>query len=882
MKPLKTLKQFGIAVLLLCPFAVRAQLVSGDIFLQGDYVEVGIAPNGAFGSGGSAPSGYHPKGASGIGFVADPAKDGWTVGSPDYFGDYFLPGSPQEGWDISVGGSSSSAWRGSGATSMTGSLSGSNVSYASSGGKRTAVWKGSVGNLEITQTTTLQASKLYFVVNVEFVNTGTTTLRDIYYNRSVDPDNEVTLTGNFTTRNKVIFRLPGSPSNKTLVTGIGLTNANAYLGLGTKDCRARPYIINGSLVPTTNLADLYAGSGSAAAYTYDSTTQIADVGIGIVFKLDSLAPGKTTSVAYAYILREVDLDSAFLDITPRWRYKGVAYNSGDTIRPCKGSVIDLRIENAGYYDSWSWTPTTGLSDPSSATNLVTVGTTPITYTASGSSSFCSGSAISANIRIEPIDGPAAPLVSSPVNLCKGTSALALSATPTTGLKWYTTATGLTPLSGAPVPSTATEGTTSFYVATDNGTCEGPRAKIDVVVTKFPKPTIVSPQKFCVGDGPMTLSGVSGTNIKWYTSATGGSGSSTAPVIPTSGVGYFLYYVTQSSGVAGCESDRDTISAIVSAKPVLNLTLDGLSPKAANCFRTGMILKAESSVTPGSFKWYRNGGLLPGSVTDTILPALEGKYSVKVRDINGCSDSTFIMVYKDTNIRPTISPTDIYACPGTIVRLYCSPLLSAYNFAWEKNGSPYPDVKPDERNADEAGEYVVKVTESGGCEFYTNRVRVTHYPVGPKPSLLNTGSNLQVSRMFTRYQWYRNNKVIAGATARNYNYSFDGSYFAQAWDANGCSQLTDTIYIRNLSIQHQEALQQLSVYPNPTKDKIYIEADFAVRLWLTDLSGRSILNATDTRELDLRGLSSGLYLLRISAIDQERPDVYLKIEKIGNE
>lgn len=39
----------------------KAQLIGSEAFLQGDYVEVGIATNGAFGSGTDAPAGYHPK-----------------------------------------------------------------------------------------------------------------------------------------------------------------------------------------------------------------------------------------------------------------------------------------------------------------------------------------------------------------------------------------------------------------------------------------------------------------------------------------------------------------------------------------------------------------------------------------------------------------------------------------------------------------------------------------------------------------------------------------------------------------------------------------------------------------------------------------------------
>jgi hypothetical protein len=160
--------------------------------------------------------------------------------------------------------------------------------------------------------------------------------------------------------------------------------------------------------------------------------------------------------------------------------------------------------------------------------------------------------------------------------------------------------------------------------------------------------------------------------------------------------------------------------------------------------------------------------------------------------------------------------------------------------------------------------------------------VTHYPVGPKPTIISTGSNLQVSRVFARYQWYRNNKVIIGATARNYTYSFDGKYFAQAWDANGCTQLTDTLNIKNLSVQDLSSGSSLSVYPNPAKDKIMVDCDYSTNLWLTDLSGRILLQAAHTKELDLRGFSSGMYILRIQDTETERADEFVKIEKIGNE
>ncbi|MGC4058400.1 MAG: hypothetical protein QM743_09845 [Chitinophagaceae bacterium] len=673
-------------LLLLSQSDIKAQLVSSDVFLQGNYVEVGVAPNGAFGSGGTAPTGYHPKGSTGVGFVADPDKDGWTVGTPAYFGDYFLPGTPQEGWGISVNGSDYAAWRGTGATAFTPGLSGSNTSYTSTGGNVVGVWTGSVGDLKIIQTTTLQVNKLYFVVNVELKNTGSGTLKNLYYNRTVDPDNEVTITGDFETVNKIVYRLPSSPSNKTLVTATGKTYTKAYLGLGTKDCRAKPFIINGSLVPTLDLAALYSGTGLASGYTYDETTVTNDVGIGIVFKLDSLTPGSGTSVSYAYILRQTDLDSAFLDITPRWRYNGIAYNSGDTIHPCKGSVIDLRIENGGYYDSWSWSPTTGVSSPAASSSKVTVGSGPILYTATGTSSICSGSSVSASIYIDPTDAPAAPVVSTPVNLCRGITAAALSASGT-GLKWYKTATDTSALPAAPVPVTTSEGTTSYYVATNNGVCESSRSRIDVIVKKYPNPLIVTPQNFCVGNDTITVSGVTGSNLQWYTALAGGTASAVTPVVPRTVSGTYKFYVTQSSGVTGCESDRDSVTIVVNDKPGLTITLNGVvSSGASGCFGVGSVIKAIPGAGTVSFTWYKDGTLIAGKTDDTLVPASAGVYSVRITNSGGCSDSGYVRVYNDSTPRVTVSPEDVYACPGVIIKLYSKPVITGYTYTWQKDGT----------------------------------------------------------------------------------------------------------------------------------------------------------------------------------------------------
>ncbi len=162
----------------------------------------------------------------------------------------------------------------------------------------------------------------------------------------------------------------------------------------------------------------------------------------------------------------------------------------------------------------------------------------------------------------------APTVTATVNLCQNSAAAPLTATGT-GLKWYTSASGGTALDGAPAPATTTVGTVSYYVSqTSAGLCEGPRAKIDVVIKDTPAaPTVVTPVNYCIGAKPVALT-PSGGVYKWYSAPTGGTGSATAPTPTATAVGTTSYYVTQSNsyGSLSCESSRAKLDVVVNATP----------------------------------------------------------------------------------------------------------------------------------------------------------------------------------------------------------------------------------------------------------------------------------------------------------------------------
>lgn len=76
---------------------VGAGPCAGDIFLKGNYVEVGIHKVASYGTQYNAPSSSEYSSRR-LGFIADFDKNGWDTSSPGFAGDYFVPGAPVEGW----------------------------------------------------------------------------------------------------------------------------------------------------------------------------------------------------------------------------------------------------------------------------------------------------------------------------------------------------------------------------------------------------------------------------------------------------------------------------------------------------------------------------------------------------------------------------------------------------------------------------------------------------------------------------------------------------------------------------------------------------------------------------------------------------------------
>lgn len=87
----------------------------------------------------------------------------------------------------------------------------------------------------------------------------------------------------------------------------------------------------------------------------------------------------------------------------------------------------------------------------------------------------------------------------------------------------------------------------------------------------PSPQVTSQVFYTVGDVATPLT-ATGTNLLWYTTATGGLASTTAPLPTTTAIGTTPYWVSQT--LNGCEGPREKIDVIVTG-PATHLKFDGI-------------------------------------------------------------------------------------------------------------------------------------------------------------------------------------------------------------------------------------------------------------------------------------------------------------------
>jgi len=311
-----------------------------------------------------------------------------------------------------------------------------------------------------------------------------------------------------------------------------------------------------------------------------------------------------------------------------------------------------------------WYATIGGTGSTTAPTPVTTGTGStdyyVTQTPAGS---CESSPTTVTVTIKP--GATAPAASSP-SYCQNAAASSLTATGS-NLLWYTTIGG-TGSTTAPTPVTTGTGSTDYYVTqTPAGSCESSPTTVTVTIKPgATAPTAVSPT-YCQNAVASSLT-ASGTNLLWYTTATGGAGDPTSPIPSTASTGMTSYYVTQTPAAGGCESLRAEVDVTVNPIPSAEFTW------STPCEGKAATINA-ASTTAGQYTWdFGNEATATGSGAGPyeVTWATSNTYTVTLTTTAGrCQGQTRHLITVYPNPKVGIAAPTIPLCQGNNIPLEAS-------------------------------------------------------------------------------------------------------------------------------------------------------------------------------------------------------------------
>jgi gliding motility-associated-like protein len=703
-----------------------AQLVTDNAFLGGKWLQVGIAPNGSWGNTVPVPAGYTTRGGSslsytdpitgtvasgnGLDFSFDQGHDGWTVGTPPWYGAFFLPGTPFDGWQIEIDDTMASAFYSSGGfdTAEGGNFGGTVVSWSgptcwNPQAPNAGTWAGTYGlrrpwlrnALRITQINEVDSFASWCNVTTKFVNTSDSIMRGVYYMASGDPDNDEDLPGgSFPTDNHISYQ--GGPLDRHEVNARPNPGSHplAFSGLATQDCRAKVLIYQSwppTIVPGNNLNRVWAGTTSSMGgvyYTLGYTTTSQDIAYGVIFNVGDLAPHDSAFISYAWIFSDTTAVDSIFKLSPQLSTVGTVHSAGtrDSVFGCdltgcntSGLTFVADIINGDSrnwsYSSWSWSPAIGLSSVAGTRVTVDIGalTSATTYTITGTPSATRGSCT-----------PPAPVTfylfvqpcfyatnNSPICVYDTLKLFAHGDSTGATYFWYGPA-GYTASTQNAIRTGMTMADTGWYtVVRTTGSAHD--TAVTYVVLK-PKPVVIATSNSPVCSGaPNTLTlNVSpdsvGETYRWsgplgFTS-TLVSPSVVSPPVTAGGV----YKVVATFN--GCK-DSATVNAVVDSTPAIPT----IGSNAPICSHRDRLLLTSSDATAGvSYYWtgpLAFASILQNPVINPDVPVgASGVYTVTA-SLGICkSSSTLAVVVDKTPDLPVLS-TNAPICSGNELDLFAA-------------------------------------------------------------------------------------------------------------------------------------------------------------------------------------------------------------------
>ncbi len=568
-----------------------------------------------------------------------------------------------------------------------------------------------------------------------------------------------------------------NPASTTVYTVIG-TDANGCTNTSTTTVNINPKPTIGvtpaaPVLCTGQSTSLTASGGTS--YVWSPSTGLSS-GSGAVV---SANPSSTTT----YTVTGTDANGCTNTTTVAVTVNSTAVITATPNAPviCNGQSVSL---TAGGGNTYTWSPTTGLSSGTGATVSANPTTTTV-YTVTGTAG--TGCSNTATVTVTVIPKPTVTVTPVSTVLCEGQS-VSLTAGGGTSYVW-SPSTGLSSGSGANVSASPITTTTYTVIGTDANGCSNTAS---TAITVNAAPTIgTTPTSASICNGQSTsITASGGTSYVWAPST--GLSSGTGTVVSANPASTTTYTVI-GTNANGC-TNTSAITVTVNAAPSIGVT----PTTPAICNGKSVSLNANGG---SSYTWSPTTGLSSGTgASVTADPTSTTVYTVTGTNGSGCSATATTTVTVNALPVVSVSPNTPAICTGTPVSLTAN---GGTTYTWSPtSGLSSGSGTTVSANPSGTSTYVITGTDANGC---TNTASVTitvnalpTVNASPATAAICAGQSTGITASgATSYIWSPTTGLSSGSGAAvSASPSSSTTYTVTGTDGNGCNNTASSMITVN--------------------------------------------------------------------------------------
>ena len=528
------------------------------------------------------------------------------------------------------------------------------------------------------------------------------------------------------------------------------------------------------------------------------------------------------------------------------KYCQFTASAGADVSICPGASANLSASGPGAV-SYSWSPSTGLSNASIANPVATPSSTTKYVVSVTNGSGCTDQD-TVVVTVVPVPIPVI-TPDGPTTFCVGDS-VKLTSVAANHYKWSTSATDT-------LQSITVSASGTYSVTIKNSL--GCSASTSINVTVNPLPLIdAGLNAFVCTNKKIQLNAFGTITYSWKPSKTL---SDSTVANPFANPSVTTTYTVTGTNSNGCQN-KDSVTITTLAAPAVNAGTD-----TAICQLTSIQLNGSNSNT---YVWHPGKSLSDStSFNPKATPSSTTTYTLVGTAVNGCSNTDSVTI--SIKNLPTIQAgNDSSVCKMKSIQLNA---IGGATYSWHPGTSlsdstiSNPVATPSVTTT-----YTVTGTSEAGCSN-NDTVTLTVLPLPSVPLITQDLDTLICDKVFFSYQWFFNNKMIVEATEPKYTCTSNGDYYLSVTNMDGCSVNSAVKVVTSVGINESTAAVFVNVFPNPTTDEVTIEFNLStmqnIKMNLLNASGQTIQafelrqqRGENKKSISLGAYANGMYYLQI--------------------